>query len=142
MACDSPSSYDDCILKHMEGVKSDRGAFLIESSCGEKYPDIPIQLQKSRNLIRDEFTKVTGRAGLNYGNRYSGNLYNGNQEITVTQVRVRVTTNKDEVTAFKDYLVEVNIPPMTAVDFGFDIVLGDKGTNYSWGLFGGDGYEN
>ncbi|NLY15344.1 MAG: hypothetical protein GXZ05_03045 [Gammaproteobacteria bacterium] len=137
----SPKDYDDCILKNMRGVDSDLGAAQIRSSCRKKFPKESEYRNKERDLDYREIAAVTGRAGLSYGNRYSGSLYNGNKDITVTSVNVRVSSKVGENEISREYQVKVNIPPQTTSDFGFDIIVGDKGAEYSWGLVGGKGYK-
>ncbi len=33
-----PKSYDDCVLKHMKNVQSDRAASIIASTCRKQFP--------------------------------------------------------------------------------------------------------
>ncbi len=144
VGCDqitSPKNYDDCILNNMKGVDSDLGASQIRQSCRKKYPEGSEYKHKERDLEFIEIMAVTGRAGLNYGNRYSGSLYNGNEEITVTSVKVRVTAKNGDNEISREYQVKVKIPPQTTSDFSFDIIVGDKGADYSWGLVGGKGFR-
>lgn len=137
----APKDYDDCILKNMGGVDSDLGASEIRRSCRKKFPEGSEFKNRIRVLEPWEVYSITGRAGLEYGNRYSGSLYNGNKNITVTSVKVRVTTKIAKGENSREYRVKVNIPPETTSDFDFDIIVGDKGSEYSWGVIGGSGYE-
>lgn len=135
-----PRSFDDCILKNMRGVSSNSAAAQIRRSCREKFPEGAEVKGKSHELKPWETTAITGRAGLNYGNRYGGNLYNGNKDITVTQVRIQVTTKADGNEVTRIYTADVTIPPLTTKDFAFDIVAGDQGADYSWGIAGAMGF--
>ncbi len=36
----SPDSYEDCVLKNMKGVESDRVASIIAYTCRDKFPDV------------------------------------------------------------------------------------------------------
>lgn len=144
VGCDQivlPKDYDDCILKNMKGVNSDLGAAQIRNSCRKKFPVGSEYRDKERDLDYSEIASVTGRAGLSYGNRYSGSLYNGNEKTTVTSVKVRVRAKNGENETSREYQVKVKIPPQTTSDFSFDIIVGDKGVEYSWGLVGGKGYR-
>jgi len=138
--CDRVDNFDDCILKHMENVTSDSAAASIHRSCREKFPRVSKTIP-SRTLDPWEFHSLTGRAGLAYGNTYSGNAYNGNPEITITRIRFRVTATVGEETTVREYWDEVLIPPLETRDFSFDIVVGDKGAEYSWGIVGAEGYD-
>lgn len=142
--CDQINSlndYDDCILKNMKGVDSDLGASQIESSCRKKFPEGSEYKFKERDLEPMEILFLYGRAGLGYGNRYSGNIYNGNSETTVTSLVVKVTSKSGEKESSREYNVDVKILPLTTSDFGFDIVVGEKGADYSWGIVGGKGFK-
>jgi len=136
-----PKNFDDCILKHMDGVTSDKAALLINRSCREKFPGGSEEEKRSRDLTYAELSKLTGRASLSFGNYYSGSLYNGNEGITVTSVTIRVTTKLGEVETTREYTDEVTIPPLSTKDFGVNIVVGDEGTDYSWGINGARGYR-
>lgn len=135
-----PNNYNECILESMKGVTSDVAARLVARSCSEKFPDKPVAQKKSRNLSTNELGQVTGRAGNNFGNYFNGNLYNGNTNLTVTQVTVVVTTKIGGKEVSRTYVTDVNIPPQKTADFGFNIVNGDNGADYSWGLVEARGY--
>jgi hypothetical protein len=137
----SPKDYDDCILRNMKGVDSDLGASQIQASCRKKFPEGSEYRLKERDLEPIEILSLDGRAGLRYGNRYSGNIYNGNKNTTITSVTVKVTAKSGEKESSREYKVDVKILPLTTSDFGFDIVVGEKGSDYSWGIIGGKGFK-
>lgn len=136
-----PRTFDDCILKNMKGVTSDHAAVLINRSCREKFPQGSTEREKSRTLTSLEIGNLTGRAGLSYGNHYSGSMYNGNRDITVTSVTIRVSGKLRESDTSRDYTVDVTIPPLSTQTFRFNIVEGDEGTEYSWSIIGARGYR-
>ena len=37
----SPDNYEDCVLKSMKGVESDRAASIIANTCRQKFPPPP-----------------------------------------------------------------------------------------------------
>jgi hypothetical protein len=84
--------------------------------------------------------QLNGRAGLEYGDRFGGTIYNGNADVTVTQLRIKVTTKIDRQDVSRIYVDDVIIPPHSAKAFGFDIVVGDKGAEYSWDTDGARGH--
>src|SRR3989344_9259022 len=90
-----PSNYDECILESMKGVTSDKAALLIARSCRQKFPNEPAKKPDSRALSIEELSRLTGRAGHSFGNYFSGNIYNGNTNITVSEITIRVTTKID-----------------------------------------------
>lgn len=93
-----------------------------------------ISIFSSHNLSQDEIGQISGRAGLQYGNRYSGNLYNGNSNVTLEQVTIDISTSFNGIKQTRTYSVDVNIPPRTTKDFGIDIVVGDYGAEYQWSI--------
>lgn len=135
-----PSDYDECILESMKGVTSDVAARQIAASCRKKFPPEEKKKKKSKKLGYSELSKLTGKAGLGYGNYFSGNIYNGNKEITITEISVRVTTTNNGKKVSRTYTDEVTIAPQTTADFGFSIIKGDKDADYSWGILGARGY--
>lgn len=135
-----PSNYDECILESMKGVTSDKAAILIARSCRKKFPNEPETKPESRALSYEELSKITGRAGHSFGNYFSGNIYNGNLNVTVSVITVRVTTTVDGKEVTRIYTDNVTIKPQTTADFGFNIVAGDKDADYSWGINSARGY--
>ena len=105
------NNYDECIVESMKGVKSDVAARSIIRSCREKFPDRDELKRKSRNLSSSELKKLTGRAGLVLGNYYSGNLYNGLKNLTITELTVAVSTKMDGKEITKEYIGEVTSVP-------------------------------
>lgn len=141
LGCDEkPATYDECILEHMKGVKSDVGAKLIHKSCYEKNKRQTTP-KEIKQLGVKERLNLTGRASLGYSNHYSGNIYNGNESITVTELKVKITTVDGKKETSRYYISKVNIPPLTSKSFDFDIILGGNGSEYSWAISSAKGYE-
>lgn len=136
-----PQNFDDCILKHMDGVTSDKAALLITRSCRKKFPKGSAERKRARDLSFLELVNLTGRAGLDYGSYYSGSIYNGNKNITITSVTIRITGKSGKKSNTREYTDEVSIPPLSTADFGMNIIRGDKGTDYSWGIVSARGYR-
>jgi hypothetical protein len=137
------SSFQECVLNHVKNSPED-SASLIYKMCEEKY-DRKSKKQATFDLNPFQLTQVTGRAGLLYqgSDRFRGNLYNGNEAITIAEIEIAVTakTKKSEGVT-REYKTFVNIPPKTANDFGFNIIVGDLGSEYSWSLVSARGYAN
>ena len=134
------SDYDECILESMKGVTSNLAARLIKESCRDKFPPKAKKKPRTSALTSEELGKLTGRAGLSYGNNYSGHIYNGNKGITITKISFIVSTTIGGVETPRTYTDDVNIPPQTTADIEFNIVKGDEDSDYSWGIVGADGY--
>ena len=137
-----PSNYDECITESMKGVTSDVAARAIIKSCRKRFPKKQKKCPPSRDLSNEQLSKITGRAGLSFGNYYAGDLYNGNRDFTITEISVNVTTKIGGKKVQSEYLDNVHIPPLTSGDFGFKIIVGDKDADYSWGIVEAKGYKS
>lgn len=137
-----PKDFDECILKSMQGVTSNAAARAIHDSCRKKFPE-NLQKKQSKELdVLDRFNRLTGRAQVSHGNYFAGNIYNGNEDIVVTELSIDITTVIGGTETTKTYVDDVYIEPRTTGDFGVSIILGDKGAKYSWFLSGAKGYSN
>ena len=141
LGCDEkPATYDECILENMKGVKSDVGAKLIHRSCYEKNKKQTTPKEIKQLEVKEQLN-LTGRASLGYSNYYSGNIYNGNESISVTELKIKITTVDGKKKTSRYYICKVNIPPLTSKSFGFDIILGGVGSDYSWAISSAKGHE-
>ena len=95
---------------------------------------------KNRILSSSQLMRISGEAGLRDGSTYGGNFYNGNSDIFITEIAVYVKTTKGGEVFPRLYSCKVQIPPLSAIPFGIDIILGDHGSDYSWGIFEAKGY--
>lgn len=137
-----PQNYDDCILKYLKADMNQRAVNAVIYSCRNKFAES----EESDNTNQVEFqlnqgqlAKLTGRAGLGYGKYYSGTIYNGNDNIVLNEVEISITiTNGNDVVTRK-YVDDVSIEPNSTGDFGFDIIVGEEGSNYSWAITGAIG---
>ena len=101
-----------------------------ETPVGQKEPEE--SANRERDFTSMELAKLEGRAGLSFGNYFSGSVYNGNYDITVTELRVNVTTTVGGQKVSRSYRDEVTIAPQKTTDFGVSIIVGDKGASYQW----------
>lgn len=137
-----PSDYDECILESMKGVKSDLAARAIIRSCREKFPK---QSHKGTSLPKHAIQNLSGRAGVNFQNNFTGHIYNGNKDWIITQITVRLTPKGKEKSAeaflkAKDYNEIVTIPPLTSKDIYIE-VNAPEGEEYSWYIVEAEGYK-
>lgn len=133
-------TYEDCILKNMRGVQGDVGARLIWDSCRKKFPEVGQSRTNARELKPGEISAITGRAALSYGKSFSGNLYNGNKDLTVTQIELQINTKEGGKDVTRLYTSDLKIPAQSAKDFSFQIVVGDQGSEHSWRIMNAKGY--
>jgi len=134
-----PKSFDDCILKHMVGATSDNAARLINQSCREKFPDTTTD-DNEVELTDEELSRLTGHTGVAH-NHYGGRLHNGNTDITVTSITIRVTESPGSNATSREYRHEVNIAPLAAKDFAVSIIVEDEDTEYSSDITSARGYR-
>jgi len=106
---------------------------LVESSDEAK------SKKEGKQLSQEQIKKLTGRAGLSFGNYYSGSIYNGNDNIMINEVMISVTTTINGEETSRIYVDEVHIPPRTTSDFGFNIIVGDKDAEHKWAIVGAKG---
>ena len=187
-----PHDYDDCILKTMTGVTSREAARAIETSCRAKFPPIAAQASSvrewedvpaasiassdpslapasktapdTRALAPQELAKLTGRAGKRLNSDlFSGSLYNGNDNLRISEIEIEVTTTKqtaedcppdwardpkrkpiplDCIPDSRSYVIQKTIPPKTVGNFYFNFIAGDAGASYSWQVVSAKGYKS
>jgi hypothetical protein len=98
----------------------------------------------SRSLTDQELSKLTGRAGLDFGNSYKGNIYNGNRNVTISELTISITTTTNGKEVTRQYVADIEygrtIPPLKTGDIRVYIIVGDKDAHYSWGIVGAKGY--
>lgn len=127
------SSYEDCILNSVKQGMNEAAVRAVTQACAAKF----VQPTQEEALKRPELALLDGRAGLDYGNHFSGTLYNGLADRTITELEITVTTTIGGASTSKVYVTNVSIGPKSAGNFGFDIVVGDSGATYDWNVTGG-----
>ena len=139
----APSNYDECILESMKGVKSDLAAKSIIRSCRNKFSDRSKGEVKSRSLSYTEMSQLTGRASFSefsYGGNFSGKIYNGNANVTISEITIQITTTRNGKKITRLYRDDVNVEPQTTGYFSFEALDGDKDADYSWSINSAIGY--
>ena len=136
-----PRDYDECILQSMKGVNSDMAARSIVRSCREKFPE---QKLDDSPLPSNVLSQLTGHAGMGDFGYFSGSIYNGSRDWTVTQVTVSLIPQekgKEAVDLFaaKEYNTSVAVAPLTSSSFSF-AVDGPK-QEYFWNIVGARGHK-
>lgn len=146
-----PSDYDECIIEGMKGVQSDIAARLVRQSCLKKFPPQKSQKAKSEEIPQDSKENLTGHAGLGSPGYFSGNIYNGNSDWTVTELIINISVvNWFEKAVEKKegspeprmdkYRIEVTIPPYTSKNFNISVDW-PKDEPYEWNIFEARGYK-
>lgn len=129
------ANFDDCILQYVKSGMDSSAVASVTRSCRAKFPaPAPGVDVARRQLTSEELAAVTGRAGLSYGDRYAGNIYNGNAGMILTEVAINVATTISGREVARAYRSDVWIPTNTTGSFSFDIIAGDKDAQYTWSM--------
>lgn len=128
----------------MKGVTSDLAAKAIISSCRGRFPEREKKKPTSRPLKDEELRKLDGRAGLSYSNVYEGEIYNGNLNLTISEVTLAIITTENGKYVSRNYVVnlkgESGISPLKTGSFFTSIMLGDENSDRSWSIVEAKGY--
>jgi len=135
-------TYDECILERLPSTNNTTAAAAIVSACRSKFPDPGPHNGFPSSLHTAQLAKITGRAGVLSGTSYGGNLYNGNNDIVVTDLDVAVSAIHNRDTTTHLYRIELHLPPLAVRDFRFDIVRGEPGANYHWAIVAARGFHS
>jgi hypothetical protein len=127
-----PQSYDDCILENVSDGMNELAVQAVLRSCREKFPEAASSQSEKRPLTANELRNLSGRAGLEYGSQFGGKIYNGNDKIQVTRVKIRVGTVSEGREGSRIYQDDVDIGPNSTSEFSFEIIPGDKDAEYNW----------
>ncbi len=136
-----PKDYDDCILRYVKPGLDLAAVLAVRGSCRAKFPSGTANTETQlgeRELSPSEIAALDGRAGP-FGSYYSGDLYNANSGITVTAVRIRITTKIGGKDDSRVYQAKVSIRPRETGHLGFGIIVGDEGAKYDWSIEGATG---
>ena len=131
-----PVNYDQCVLAIDKAV-GDLAARKAVSSCLEKFPG---KAPEDENLTAEALGKLDIDGGFGYG-IFSGSIYNGNSNYTVTQVTILLTlipAGSPLIT--REYNIDVTVPPLTKG--ALSVALISDGTReFSWSLTKARGYK-
>ena len=94
-----PSNYEECILKNMKGVTSDKAVLEIRKACRAKFPKKPIKKPKLRDVPKKVLEDITGDAWFEdrahtdapFIYNFYASLHNDNAKWTITEVKIRIT---------------------------------------------------
>jgi hypothetical protein len=142
-----PNNYNECITSSMKGVTSDVAARAIVGSCRAQFPEKAPDSATSIELPPDAVSKITGRAGLEYNDTFSGNIYNGNSNFIISSVVIELvpkakTKNPNYFDRFdrKEYNVDLYLMPLTNRRFSVSIdPAGHK--DFDWNIVKARGFK-
>ena len=131
-----PANYAQCIK-----VAGNTAASEAVRSCLEKLPG---EVPEDENLTTEALGKLDADGGSGYG-IFSGSIYNGNSDYTVTQVTLLLTPMGKELSAetsldTREYNVEVALKPLTKGALSMALISGGA-REFSWSLTKARGYK-
>lgn len=138
-----PSNSDECITDSMRGVTSDVAARAIIRSCRARFPEKVVG-PASIDLPRDALAKLTGRAGVDSINYFSGTIYNGNNDYTITQITISLTPKKRAINSLgtKEYNSDaLFIVPLSNSPFSISVDTGGE-KDFEWNIARARGHKS
>lgn len=136
-----PDSYDQCVLESRNGITDNKDAETAKKACREKFPDTKFQ---DMELPPGALGKLIIHAGFGYG-IFSGSIYNGNSDYTVTQITILLAPMRRKEAAGasvddKQYEIDLSLQPLTKGALSMPITS-DNTLEYSWKLATARGYK-
>jgi hypothetical protein len=109
----------------------------ISRICREQFPK---KRPKDRDLPPDVLNKLDADGGPAYGT-FSGSLFNGNADYTITQVTLHLTPIQPEIPLItNEYLIDMNVAPLTKSALSVAL-KSDITREFSWRLINARGYR-
>lgn len=136
-----PVGYDQCVQESMKGITSDRAAAIAMRACREESAEGKLT---EADLPADAFSKLVTHAGFGYG-AFSGSIYNGNGDYTVTQVTVLIapstpTKGAEASVNGKEYNITLTVQPLGKGALSM-LIPSDNTLEYSWKVVKARGYK-
>lgn len=138
----APGNYEQCILMAAKAAKGPVGDET-QRHCREKFPE---QRLSAEELPPAALDKLNTDGGFGYG-IFSGNIYNGNSNYTVTQVIILVTPLGQEKyiktaasLAAKEYNIDVTVSPLSRGALAIAIIS-DGTRDFSWSVIKAHGHK-
>jgi hypothetical protein len=158
-----PSNYEECILKNMKGVASDKAVLEIRRACRAKFPKKAIKKPKLRDVPKEVLEDITGDAWFEdkahtdapRSFNFFARLRNNNAKWTITEVKIRIF---DKATKKYEYILshkssdgirwvviagtkewEELLPPLGAEVFPFFVKK--VPAKWEWDIVGAKGYR-
>lgn len=132
-----PLNYDQCVLVATNKAVGDLAARKTVNFCSEKFQEKGSQ---DEYLTAEALGRLDADGGFGYG-IFSGSIYNGNSDYTVTQVTLLLTpipAGSPLIT--KEYNIDVAMQPLTKG--ALSVALISDGTReFSWSLTKARGYK-
>lgn len=133
------ADYDQCIFAASKGVAGGLATHEMLHSCLEKFPG---ERSHNEDLPTEVLNRLDTDGGFGYG-IFSGSIYNGNSDYTVTQVTLLLTPLPVEspfASVTREYNINVILQPLTKGALSVPIISDDT-LEFSWKLIKARGYK-
>ena len=134
------SKYDECILELIKDIKGDKALAIalpsIRNLCHDKTKP------KSKALSNEEMRQLQ-KAMTPYCSswNFSGEIYNGNSNVTVSEIVFEITATINGKRVARLYREEVTIKPYTVAPVSFRALECEEDIKiFSWGINSAKGY--
>lgn len=129
-----PDNFDRCVFGSTKGLTDNKDAETAKKACREKFPDAKFQ---DKELMPEALDKLIIHAGFGYG-IFSGTIYNGNSDYTVTQITILLAPMRRKEAAGalvddKQYKIDLSLQPLTKGALSMPLTS-DNTLEYSWKL--------
>lgn len=136
-----PGGYHQCVQESTKGIASDRAAAIAMRVCRKESPEDKVT---EANLPADAFSKLVTHAGFGYG-AFSGSIYNGNGDYTVTQITVLIAPMEPgkgtgASVNGKEYDIELTVQPLSKGALSM-LIPSDNTLEYSWKVIKARGHK-
>ena len=100
------------------------------------------QAREEEELPPNEAAKITGNAGLSYGNLFSGKIYNGSSWV-VRRIVVNISAKEKDGTIrwSRDFAESVPIAPLSTSSFSISVTGGKGVQDAPWSIIKVHGYR-
>jgi hypothetical protein len=135
-----PATYQECILENMKGVTSDEAARSIRVACAQQFPRpdtsprpatcaARLLTKDEKHLLKAKWRTYEHFSVTNEGNTYgdtaiSVSLYNGNSNIALKSITVRLSKESDPGEVAQIYKIRVDIAALSTGGFEVIVPLG------------------
>jgi hypothetical protein len=117
----SPKSLAECRIRAVQEARNDQVAAYSIMACNDKFISVSHDLPKKEVQLNPvQLYLLSGRAGVDIGGSFGGTLYNGNRDVRVTSVEIKVKT-REPSSEWRTYRTVVSLDPLTAGRFDFTV---------------------
>jgi hypothetical protein len=133
-------TFEACLLEHLKGVTSDDAAADIKMACAiktsKKVEDkkLPVKKCENRPLTLEERRLVNGRAWVESYGFMKVKIYNGNSDIKINGIKVKLIDKTDNKEFDFDLSIYKVAPQTTSEEMLAELLYAPK--KWDWDIYG------